>query len=170
MLEQSSKSARMEIRNIPVKKGESKYDLASVVGSLSRAIDCPVEESDIRDVYRINTKLDSNKPIVVNFNSVLLRDKVLNAVKVHNKRSKDMLNTAQLKLEGPSQPIFTSESLTFSKKKLFFMARDFAKTHEFQYCWTSHGKIYVRKKEGDRFQRLDSEEDLLKLRAATPKK
>lgn len=74
------------------------------------------------------------------------------------------LNTSHLKLEGASKPIFIAETLTTKGNRLFFLARDFAKANKYIYCWTSYGKVYLRKIEGSPLIRINEDADLIELR------
>ncbi|KAL4710608.1 hypothetical protein ACJJTC_003244 [Scirpophaga incertulas] len=44
-------------------------------------------------------------------------------------------------------PIFVSEHLTGKAARLYFLARDLAKNKLYKFCWTSLGRVYVRKNE-----------------------
>ncbi|KAL4708006.1 hypothetical protein ACJJTC_010622 [Scirpophaga incertulas] len=63
-------------------------------------------------------------------------------------------------LIGPSKPIFISENLTAKVKKLFYLSREFAKTHAYKFCWVTNGKIFLRKKENGTLSRIERESDL----------
>lgn len=164
-LERKFKSTSIEFRNVPVRKPETKDDLLKMVKDAGTSLNTNIETADIRDVFRISTKNPETKPVIVEFNSAIIKDKVIQASKTFNKSKKgtDKLNTKHLGLEGPTKPVFISESLTQKAKKLFFLARDFAKAHDFNFCWSSHGKIFLRKREGSPQFQINSETDLKKL-------
>lgn len=152
----------LEIKNIPPVNGESKTDLIKVMQSIAETLDVPVQTSDIRNIQRINTKKPENKPIIVDFTSVLTKEKLIEHCKKFNRTNK--LTTSHLHIKGPSKPIFISENLTYKTRRLYFLARDFAKTNDYKYCWTAGGKVYIRKKEGEPTLRLNGEEDIKVLR------
>lgn len=160
-LEKSKKSTSIEIRNIPAKKGETKVDLLQVVCAVGKGLNCQILNSEIRDIYRTNTKSSAVKPIIVDFVSVLQKDNLLSSYKNFNKVNKgNRLSTNHLGLQCPQIPIFIAENLTFKTKRLFYLAREFAKVNEFSFCWTAHGKIYLRKKEGMQSLHVKAESDL----------
>lgn len=163
-LERHSRSSSFEISNIPKKQTETKADLVNVVVNLGNAVNAHIQQSDIRDVYRINTKSETNKPLVVELSSVILKENIINATKKFNKDHKeDKLNTQTLHLDGPKKAVFISESLTFKAKRLFYLARDFAKSNNFTFCWTSFGKVYLRKAEKEKLIKIENESDLKAL-------
>ncbi|KAL4721323.1 hypothetical protein ACJJTC_005355 [Scirpophaga incertulas] len=61
-------------------------------------------------------------------------------------------------------PIFVSDHLSQRARRLNYLARTFAQEHGFRFCWTSNGRTYLRKNEGERHIRVDSESDLSTLK------
>ncbi|CAG9132704.1 unnamed protein product [Plutella xylostella] len=161
-VERNRRSASLEIKNIPKLPTENKESLLSIATLTGKAIDVPIKEGDIRDIFRVNTKSDS-KPIVVELNSVILRDKILKGAKQFNKLNDNKLNTENLSLAGPKKPVYVVENLTAQTKKIYTKTIEFAKENGYKFKWTSHGKVYLRKDEGMPAFRIDTEADLLKL-------
>lgn len=169
-MEKKIKSTGLEIRNVPktsndVKRFETKEELCGIIKSLSKTVNINIQEEHIRDVYRINSKNETLKPLIVEFNSVLMKDKLLRAIKNFNKdKMRDAkLNTSHLNIPGPARPVYMSETLSFKTQRLFYMAREFARDNSYSYCWTSRGNIYLRKIDGQPLIRIQSEADLSKL-------
>lgn len=120
-----------------------------------------VQTVDLRDVYRLtsNKKTQAHGPITVEFTSTKKRDRLLTNIKNFNRdHNTNRLNSSHIKMSGNS-PIFISESLTTKARKLFYQAREFTKQYGYAYHWTSHGKVYVKKKEGDTAKRITQECD-----------
>lgn len=164
-MERRLQSSCLEVRNIPKKNGETKTDLLNIVTKIGEALNVPIQPSEVRDVYRINTKNENNKPIVAQLCTVPLRDNIIKSVKDYNKKyTTTKFNTSNLKIEGPSKPIFISEGLTTQAKKLFFHAREFAKENNYKYCWTTRGVIYLRRVDGGPLLRLNKESDMEQLK------
>lgn len=160
-LDRNLNSSKLEVRNVPKKTGESKEDLVKMVMQLGSSVNIPIQAIEVRDVYRINTKKEGNQPVIAELTTVLLRDKIIDSVKTYNKKyPTTKFNTTNLKIEGPLKPIFVSESLTTQVKKLFFLTREFAKRKNYRYCWTSRGKIYIRRTDGTPHIRINNESDL----------
>ncbi|CAH0397920.1 unnamed protein product [Chilo suppressalis] len=169
--ERKIKATGLEIRNVPSvsqkeDNHESKQELLDIVKNLAQSVNTELQDYDIRDIYRVSSKKESAKPIIVELNSVISKEKILQAVKVYNKEApkESKLNTINLKIPGTQRPVFVSESLTMKTQRLFYLAREFARDNEFTYCWTSKGYVYLRKAENLPFTRIDCDEDLAKLR------
>lgn len=164
-IDRSLHSSSIEVRNVPKKLGETKEDLLNMVKKVGDALNVPIQPGEIRDVYRINTKNETSQPIIANLGTVVLRDKIIASVKSYNNKYKSTkFSTTNLKIEGPVKPIFVSESLTMPAKKLFFQAREFSKLNHFKYCWTSRGKIYLRRTDGTAPIRINQESDLVTVK------
>lgn len=165
LMDRSLHSSSIEVRNVPKKTAETKEDLLNMVKTVGDALNLQIQPSEIRDVYRINTKNEANQAIVAQFSTVVLRDKIIGNVKAYNKKYKtSKFSTTNLKIEGPPKPIFVSESLTMQAKKLFFLAREFSKINNYKYCWVSRGKIYLRRTDGSTLIRINKESDLETLK------
>lgn len=156
-------STVIEIRNVPATENESAADLTQIVSSLGKTLSTAT--NGIRDIYRVPGKPDTIKPIVVEFNSVDVKNKVITAAKTYNKgRSKDdRLNTSHIGLSKVRQPIYVAEHLPGSIKKLFFLAREFSNRNNFKFCWSSNGKVFLRKEQGAKYIVVKSEQTLRDL-------
>lgn len=144
--ERLQKKTTIEIRNVPLKGQESRDDLINIVSSLARNLDTEVNKSDIRDIFK--TKKNSNKKtIIVELNSTIVRDNILQSAKKFNVRNQNnQLSAKHLDLKKePDVPIFLSESLTLKASRLFFLARDLKKSKTYKYCWTAFGHVFLRK-------------------------
>ncbi|KAH9636859.1 hypothetical protein HF086_008308 [Spodoptera exigua] len=161
-LERKSKSTGIEIRNVPKKSGETKSDLCKIVESIAKTVSVDMGQNCIKDIYRIKSK-DSSKPIIAEFTTVLIKEKVLGNVKIFNKSKipSKKLNSTHLGLQGQ---LYLAETLTTKAQKLFYLARNFQKQYNYDFCWTSHGVIYLRKKGESPHIKIISEMDIEQLR------
>lgn len=168
-LERKMRATGIEIRNVPKissnSKPETKLEMCSLVKSLGQAVNVKLEESDIRDIYRINSSKDSTKPLIVELNSVIRKETLLSAIKIFNKNKNrnEKLNSTHLNIAGLATPIYVSETLTYKTQKLFFLAREFSRLNGYAYCWTSKGIVHLRKSEGHQLVRINTEADFAKL-------
>lgn len=170
-LERKARSSCLEIRNMPCLDGaigatESKTHLRDMIINLGSTLNTKIDLCEIKDVYRQQTgKKTIVRPITVEFTSVLKKEALLGSTKKFNKERKgsDKLNTSHLRIKGPSQPVFISESLTFKAKQLFRLAREFKVSHGYHHCWTANGIVYLRQKEGSPHIRVLNEADIKKL-------
>lgn len=164
-MERSAGSTCVEIRNIPVKKQESKEDLLNTVIKTGAIINVSIQPHEVKNVFRVTARDPSNKTVIVDFNSNILKEKFIQMSKRYRKEGKS-LTTEHLKISGPSKPLFISENLSPKMKRLFYFARDFSKSNGYRYCWTVNGKIFIRKNDGDTLHYIKDEIDLQNLSAA----
>jgi hypothetical protein len=158
-LEKQGRITSVEIRNIPKQKTETKDDLINTILKIGNVLKVPINQSEVRDVFRTNGKTGS-KPIIVEFTTVIQKERILSSIKKFNREHQDKLNTEHLSIAGPRSPVYLSENLTPRAKRLFFLARELASRQSFKYCWTSYGKIFIRKEEGAQLIRIESEADI----------
>lgn len=162
--EKHTRSSTIELRNVPKQESESKQIIMNIVKDIGNVlkIEPQIQDMEIRDVYRI--KSDA---IVVDFISTVRKEIYLQKCKQLNKIKRDtkqpQLNTHDLKLSGPQKTIFISEYLTNKARRLYYLARELVKNKKLIATWTSYGKVYVRRDEGQGSIRIDEEGDLRKI-------
>lgn len=164
VLQRNARCTSIELRNIPQEKTETKGDLRKVIKDTAEALKIPLESTELKDVYRINTK-SSIKPIIADFTTVITRDNFINNFKKYNKANHaNKLCTNSIKVGGQNMPVYISENLTLKDRRLYYLTRTFATANNFRFCWVSYGKIFLRKSEGASHIRITCEKDLEKLR------
>ncbi|XP_046976332.1 uncharacterized protein LOC124542424 [Vanessa cardui] len=149
-LQRSNRKNNFEIKNVPSKPNETKEQLVDMVICLSQNIGYKIEKSNITDIYRVRGKGEKVKstPIVVETSSTLLKTGFLKMCKSFNIKNKTKLRAKHLGFcKDEETPIYVSEQLTAKGSRLYFLARDLAKSKTYRFCWTAYGKIYVRKDE-----------------------
>lgn len=161
-IERHSRATCIEIKNIPVKKSETKYDLLQTIFELGNIMNISIQPHDVKDIFRINSRNQENKTIIVDLASVITKENILTNYKKFNKGNR-RLNTEYLKLDGQIKPIFISENLTAQMKRLHYLARVFANSNGYRYCWIAGGKIFVREKDGEPHRLIRDEADLKSL-------
>lgn len=164
-LEKNTRAASIEVRNVPVNPNETKEDLVNLIKNVGSLVNLPVDATTVKDIFRSNTK-GGTKPIIAEFTTVINKEKFLSSVKKYRKDNKT-LTTRKLTGSGPEVPIYISENLTPAAKKLLYIARQFSQSNNYRYCWTSHGNIYMRRKDGETAIRVNCEEDIKKLTKST---
>ncbi|KAJ8704384.1 hypothetical protein PYW08_005156 [Mythimna loreyi] len=167
-LERKTRASGIEIRNIPKMKpdkSETKSDLCLIAQQMGKTLNISIQDSDIKDIYRITAK-DSSNPIITEFTSVLMKEKVLAAVKAFNKTKQkgEKLNTTHFIKTDAVKPVFVAETLTQKTQKIFYLARAFQKDYGYDFCWTSRGIVYLRKSTGSAQIKIEFEADLEKLK------
>lgn len=164
-LRRESRKTFLEIRNIPVEASESKNTLIEAVVNLCKTIKSETAAVEIKDIYRVHGKSDANKPVVVEFSTREKKISILKAAKsfnVQNRNSK--LCAIHLGLQQTS-PIYVADHLTPFANRLYFLARDLVKTNLFKYCWTSNGKIFVKKNDESSNVLIENEDQIHQLKS-----
>lgn len=158
-MQENRRSAVIELRNVPSKEKENNNDLIEIVSNVCKSLQVNLEPTQIRDIYRVQNRQGPSKQVVAELHSVMIKNNILQAVRDFNKGkpTTEKLNTGHIGLRGESVPIYITDRLPASSRQLFYEARKFAKTNEFQYCWSSGGKIFLRKKEGEKSIRIYSD-------------
>lgn len=149
-LQRSSRKTNIEIKNVPKSSSEDKEDLINMVLRLGQSVDCQIKRTDVRDIYRVRERKEGQKntPIIVEFSSTILKTDIQKKSKAFNIRYKSKLCAKHLGFtKSEDTPIFVSEQLTVKGSRLFFLARDLAKSKGYKFCWTAYGRVYVRRSE-----------------------
>lgn len=144
----TSNNKTIEIKNVPVDDKESQEGLITMVENLSRNLNINVSSANICDIYKTKGKSEK-KSIIVEFSSTLIKEKILKCSKSHNLQNRtNKLSAKHLGFkQNTDSPIYVSEHLTLKASRLYFLARDLKKSKGYKYCWTSFGKVFVRKEE-----------------------
>lgn len=162
-LQNGNRKTNLELKNVPRRESEQKQDLIEMVTCLSETIGCQFTKKDIKDIYRVRGKnaQQKNTPIIIETNSVLLKSDFLKMTKAFNIKNKSKLCAKHLGLKTREDtPVFLSEHLTAKGSRLHFLARDLARSKGYKFCWTSYGKVYVRKNEQAPIILINSEQQV----------
>lgn len=154
----------IEIRNVPKRNHETKIMLSETLMHLSKQLEADMEPTSIRDITRQPSKKEAlTSNLLVEFSNTLEKTKFLTAVKNYNKlNASNKLNSAHLNFSAAQKtPIYIAEQLTPLSKRLFYLTRLYAKSHQFSYCWTSNGRVFL-KKDSDSQSIVVKNEDQLK--------
>lgn len=164
--ERTSFKSTIEMRNFPAKDKETINDLTSFIINTGKALDLDVQPSEIRDAWRLPGKPGSNRTILAEFTTVATKAKFLQQTRSFNqsRSGENKLNTEHIGIAGKRSPVYISEHLTSASRKLYYMAREFAKENKYKFCWTSHGRIFLRKEENSKQIIIKSEKCLTDLK------
>ncbi|CAH2208429.1 jg27309 [Pararge aegeria aegeria] len=134
---------------------------------LSETINVKLESRDIKDIFRLPSRkqeTNSNSPIVVELGSTILKSELLKQAKSFNIKNKIKIQAKHLgHTTKEDTPVFLAEHLTPQGARLFFLARDLVKTGKYKYCWTSYGKILVRKDDTSKVIHITNESQIHNL-------
>jgi hypothetical protein len=164
-IQRSFKSTTVEFRNVPRQsKEETTSDLCSLVQNTCKVLDVEVQLHEIKDIFRVKGKSGSTA-IVVDFTRVTKKQEVIRCAKSYNRQHpQNRLNSTQIGIVGNPVPIYVSEGLTSKGRRLLYLARDFTSSAEYKYCWTSNGKVFIRKTDNSPHIEINSEADVMKLK------
>lgn len=164
-LQRENRKSNIQIKNAPKVANESEKELINMVVKLSENVGHSITEGDIKDIYRVKNKKDeNNSPIVVELSSTILKKKFLRSTKTFNIRHKEKLCAKHLgHTKNEYTPIYISEQLTAKGARLHFLARDLVKSCDYKFCWTAHGRVYVRKSENTPIILVRSEQQVQNL-------
>ncbi|KAH9644379.1 hypothetical protein HF086_006407 [Spodoptera exigua] len=153
----------VEITCVPEAPSENPIHIAKAVGL---KLGVQLEERDIVSAERVGGKqLNATssagpaatrpRAIAVRLARRDLRDQLLAGARVRRGAT-----TADLGTPGPPQRFFVNERLTRTNRRLFRMARDAARLHNWRFVWTKRGRILSRRSPGDPTQRISTDEDI----------
>ena len=148
-------------------KATSDCSAESIVQSVGKAIDVPVNEQDISIAHPIPSYNAAAPPkIIVKFTRRSVRNTFYsNRRKLANKKARDL---PDLDLESDAS-IFISESLTPYKKKLFGNVNKEKKRLKWKFIWTFNGRIFIRNNEHSPVVTFDTEDDLKRFQDEHPR-
>ncbi|CAG4967199.1 unnamed protein product [Colias eurytheme] len=165
-LERGNRKTSIEIRKLPKKVNERKNDLFVNAEHLLNSLSLQSLYSNIRDVFRLPSRKEAHdSPVIVEFTDTQSKDKVLDAIKKFNKKTgSPKINTNHFGFEGQPSPAFVSDYLTPVDRRMFYCAREFAKSESYAFCWMSNGRIYLRQKEGSPHILIKNEDQLRQIK------
>lgn len=164
-LQRGNRKTCFEIKNVPKTNNETRDDLIKMVACLSKSVGCKIETTDIKDIYRVHGKKENkNSPIIVETASTIQKTDILKQCKVYNTKNKDKLRAKNLGFtRNEETSIFVAEQLTAKAARLFYLARDLAKTKSYKFCWTSFGRVFLRRDESTPKIRIHTEAQIHNL-------
>lgn len=155
---QRDRLLNLEIVGVPEFKNEN---LSDIVIAIAKHSGVTITPGDILEVNRVSPKIKLQgrpKNIVAKFTSRLVKDNIFSSSR------KNRITTKDLGIHGNMKPVYINEHLTRSNKILMKTCRETAKQKQYQYVWTKHGRIYVRKNDTSPAIHITQECDLLKIR------
>lgn len=158
----------IEIRNVPKQTPTpTKSELFGFIRKLCSGLNIEIHSGDIRDVSRFTSRKDNMCwNLTVELSNTLIKNNILSATRKYNVgNTANKLNASHLGLGG-NKAIYISEYLTPKAKRIYFLAREFAKSEQYEYCWSANGNVYLRKKNGFPYILIKNEDHLNSLSKA----
>lgn len=152
-IDQTQRGDSLEINGLPEKERENlKKEIENLVSALGQEI----YDQDIRTAFRLpkysradSIRLPQPSIVMVKFNNLHIRSLLL-------KRRRELKNATGHKL-------YVHENLTKHRRRLFAKARDDSKRKGYKHCWTTNGKIYVKKEDFSTAIPISSYDSLQKI-------
>lgn len=154
ILDQYSRNKNIEICNIPKVENEN---LKKIVLKLADKMEVGVKEDDIEVVHRLPSKGNKIQPIIIQFQSRQVRDRMLN-------RKKKIITTSELIGQGNGK-VFINPNLNKYFRELRYKAKQLGNELGYKYIWFKNNKILAKKNE---FSKdviiITNEDDLEKMK------
>uniref|UniRef100_A0A1L8DA14 Putative daphne-2 sk n=1 Tax=Nyssomyia neivai TaxID=330878 RepID=A0A1L8DA14_9DIPT len=153
----------IEIQNIPddcIDEQSLSHTAISIIGN---ALDITVSRSEIVSAQLIKAKIvngekKSGNMLILKLLEPSSKNAIINARREKNKQNgfrgifcKNSANDAVR--------IYINERLTARRRELLKTAREWRKKLNFKFLWITHGRICMRRKDGDRIYNINSFED-----------
>lgn len=161
---QNSIRNEIEIQGVNEHVNENLFHVMKVTAT---KIGIELSDMDIDDVSRVGPRRgagsvsSSPRPVVLRFVRHTQRQEFLKAAKLRRG-----ITSADIEVTGPSNKLFFNERLTKENRSLFRQARLQKSAHRYSYCWTSNGRIFIRKYEGGPVIAIRGTADLERIKQA----
>lgn len=148
-LDQNTVRNEIEIQGVNEHANENLFHTIKVT---AMKIGVVLSEADIDDVSRVgprrgadtqNSGLSLPRPVVLRFVRHMKREEFLKAAKARRN-----ITTDDIEVEGRKNRLFFNDRLTKENRQLFRQARLLKSSRGYKYCWTSNGRIFIRKRDG----------------------
>ena len=141
---------------------ESALQTSNLCVAIFNKMGAEVSLTDIDIAHRVKPRNPFNrpKPIICKFIRRLAREEVM--------KRRTAISLVQPREIGLSDAVVLTNAkivdhLTPSAQELFAAAKSFKEHHQFSYCWTKNGTVYLRRSESSRPLRIKSIADLSTL-------
>lgn len=152
-LEQYSRNNNLEIKGVPPTQGEC---CTAILKQIGEKVGCPVSDSDIDVVHRIPAK-EGPPHIIARFCSRAKK------AEFAAKARKARLTAGAIGFTTQNdnlKPVYINDHLTPENKRLFAQALALKREKEWEFLWTTNGRILARKCSDSRVHRISGVRDL----------
>lgn len=156
-LEQYSRKNNVEIVGIPETPKENAIALVKDVGT---ALGLEIQEADISTAHRVPSfRKDRPPALIAQFSRRTARDSLLSRF-----REKKVMTAKQVNTAFPTQNVYINEHLSPENKQFLSKLKQKCKDVGYDYAWCRDGRFFVRKCQGERYRRVDTYDELDKLK------
>lgn len=153
-LQQYSRRFNLEINNLPETPNEK---IDEVFSQIADKLNMDVSQH-VSVIHRVaTTKKDKIKPIIVQFNSLDMKNNFLKEAKSKQLTAQDFNSNLE------PVPVYFNDHLCIEMKKLLYDCKQFKTEKNFKYCWIKGGKIFLRKLDGSKIYRIRCLSDIYKV-------
>lgn len=131
-IEKLSLEKSVEVQGIPEEILEQPIEAAKLIG---REINC---EINLQEIDCKVTRTGEKQNLLINFNSISVRDRFLELGKRFNREKKKITHNNR------QHKIFVNEKLTSDQKRLLYNTKLFARQKGYQFAWICHGKVHLK--------------------------
>ncbi|KAF6197986.1 hypothetical protein GE061_001802 [Apolygus lucorum] len=153
--EQKSLQCDLTISGIPQTANE---DVSDIVRAVAVSLEVPIEKENIVRAFRTKPNRKQGGFVVVQFSSVVIRNKLLFAMK----EKKNSVTLRHLNPGFTDLPFYMNERLTPYNSFLLWLTKQHAREYDFKYVWCKDGRVCLRKDEESK-QMVSSKELLGKI-------
>lgn len=156
-MEQYSRVKNIEISGLPVTQGENISDLVADVGA---ALGVEVQGADIAAAHRVPSFRSDREPaLIVQFTSRIIKEQWM-----AKSRKKKNLTARDVNQHFPTKRVFINEHLSPENKKFLTKLKQKGRDLGYTFIWSRDGKFFVRKSEGEPVKRINTYEDMDRLK------
>lgn len=155
--EQRDRMFNLEIVGVTELKEENVLDL---VIKIAKNVGADITPTNIIQANRVSSRnKQPGRPrvIIAKMQSRLVKDNIISCSR------KCRLTTKDLGLHGDHKPIYINEHLTVFNKLLLKKCKEVARIKQYQFVWSKHGRIFLRKNDTAPALQISSEEDMKKI-------
>ncbi|XP_069364703.1 uncharacterized protein [Maniola hyperantus] len=160
--EQDILQSDIEISNLPEVAGENSTQTVMV---LATKLGLALKQEDVVFAERVGKNFELNKGetkrsrrLVVRLSRRQLRDEFLQSARVRRGAT-----SADIGADATPRRFYVNERLTSTNRKLFYSAREAARSLQWKFTWTKRGRIYTRQGEGKPVHTIRSVDDLARV-------
>lgn len=163
-LEQYSRRECLEIHGIPPPDGNEEENINCIVSKIGELVGVKIDEDDISISHRLPTsaKYKGKRAIPAIIAKFVRRD--LKESLYRARKELKQFTTSDIGYFAENK-IFINESLTEPNKALYRNCLKVKREKDFNFIWTTNGKIYMRKDRDSRVIHIRNTCDLAKLQS-----
>lgn len=154
-MEQYSRNRNVEVKGV---EELGRENLKEIAVSIASKCGVNMRQEDIEVAHRVDNRTGKEpRDIIIQFKTREVRDTLIQA-------KKTKINNTDITAGKLDKPIYVNEHLSAYYKRLFWETRSKCIERKYRYVWVKNGKILARKSENEHVIRIQSDEDLKKIK------